>query len=160
MDNWNKRIASRRQEVGLSKSEFARRCDVSAPTVNDWENGDIKRLEASNLLKICQVLDVDPWWLMFGDKTKTPNTKELRPVSDEAERLIQCAIRFDGLGEVARRSFTLHAGLLLLSLSNEESGYSADTSSLLDQAESEAEELLSNVPYPEGKNAPKIRRRS
>ncbi|AQG98569.1 hypothetical protein A9R05_06775 [Burkholderia sp. KK1] len=159
MENWNKRIAIRRQEVGLSKSEFARRCEVSAPTVNDWENGDIKKLEASNLLKICQVLDVDPWWMMFGDESKTSKKKDFRPVSNEAERLIQCVIRFDGT-EAASKFYRLHTGLLLLSLSNEEKGYPADTNSLLDMAEREAEELVSDHSELRGENASKIRRRS
>jgi transcriptional regulator with XRE-family HTH domain len=115
METWNKRITDRREELGLSKAEFARRCGVSAPTVNDWENGDIKELSAPKLLAICEALSVDPWELLLGKgRINAPKREVNQPLSDEAELLIQCVLRLDGLGELARKTFAGHLNLLAL----------------------------------------------
>lgn len=115
MDTWNKRVAARREELGLSKAEFARRCGVSAPTVNDWENGDIKELSGPKLLKICDALSLDPWEVLAGKPRVNPPIREANsPLSDEAELLIRCVARLDGLGERAAQMFAHHASLLVL----------------------------------------------
>jgi transcriptional regulator with XRE-family HTH domain len=115
METWNKRIARRREELGISKAEFARRCGVSAPTVNDWENGDIKELSGPKLLKVCEALDLDPWEVVVGKPRVNPPKREVnQPLSDEAELLIQCVMHLDGLGATASQMFALHASLLRL----------------------------------------------
>ncbi len=115
MDTWNKRIAARREELGISKAEFARRCSVSAPTVNDWENGDIKELSGSKLLKICEALSLDPWEVLNGRPRVNPPKREVnQPLSDEAELLIQCVLRLDSLGATASQMFAHHTSLLTL----------------------------------------------
>src|SRR4051812_21110527 len=102
METWNKRVASRREELGLSKAEFARRCGVSAPTVNDWENGDIKELSGPKLLKICDALKLDPWEVLTGRRQLNAPIREVKSsLSDEAELLIRCVMRLDGLGSRA-----------------------------------------------------------
>jgi transcriptional regulator with XRE-family HTH domain len=73
METWNKRITIARKASGLSKTDFAKRVGVSNPTVTDWENGEIKKLEAENLLNICEVLSVSPRWLQFGEGSMAAN---------------------------------------------------------------------------------------
>jgi transcriptional regulator with XRE-family HTH domain len=141
MKTWNARIAERRQALGLSKSEFARRCEVSAPTVNDWENGEIKKLEAVNLLKICRVLKIEAEWLMFG--IGHPEDKEKPLLSDEADALIKEILRLDGAGDLARKTFALHRGLLLLFPYSETSEDATAGHPLLDEGERAAHEVLS-----------------
>jgi transcriptional regulator with XRE-family HTH domain len=115
MDTWNKRVAARREELGLSKAEFARRCGVSAPTVNDWENGDIKELSGPKLLKICDALALDPWEVLAGKPRVNPPIREANsPLSDEAQLLIQCVAHLDGLGAIASQMFAHHTSLLML----------------------------------------------
>lgn len=106
MTNWNARVTEARQKRGLTKAALARECGVSGPTVTDWESGAIKSLEAANLLKICDVLGVDPWWLVLGkDKGKAPITDQKTPLSNEARRLISWVERADALGDPARKIF-------------------------------------------------------
>jgi len=71
MVTWNKRITIARTAANLSKTELAKLVGVSNPTVSDWESGDIKKLEAENLLKLCEVLHVSPRWLQFGEGDMT-----------------------------------------------------------------------------------------
>lgn len=115
METWNKRVAARREELGLSKAEFARRCGVSAPTVNDWENGDIKELSGPKLLKICDALRLDPWEVLTGRPQLNSPIREVKSaLSDEAELLIRCVVRLDGLGYRASQMFAHHTSLLEL----------------------------------------------
>lgn len=113
MTNWNQRITEAREARGMSKADLMRACGVSAPTVTGWESGEIKTLEAGNLLKICDALRVDPWWLILGKgKFSAPNTAEKMPLSNEAQKLILWVERLDGLGEDARKFF-LHLNAAL-----------------------------------------------
>lgn len=90
----------------MKPAELARLCGVSAPTVSNWESGGIKTLEASNMLKICEVLQVDPWWLVLGlPNGKAPITEVNSPLSNEAFRLVSWIERVDGLGDPARKLF-------------------------------------------------------
>ena len=113
MTNWNQRIAEARTARGMTKAELARACKVAPPTVTDWENGNIKTIEASNMLKICEVLHVDPWWLVLGrGNFKAPNIEAKSALSNEALRLISWIERVDALGDPARKFF-LHTHALL-----------------------------------------------
>ena len=113
MDTWNKRVSARREEMGLSKAEFARRCKVSPPTVNDWENGDIKELSGPKLLAVCEALEVDPWFVVTGTSRFEPPKREANSLlSEVAQLLIQCVLRLDGLGEIGKKTLTAHLTLL------------------------------------------------
>jgi hypothetical protein len=88
---------------------------VSAPTVNDWENGDIKELSGPKLLKICDALALDPWEVLAGKPRVNPPIREANsPLSDEAQLLIQCVAHLDGLGAIASQMFAHHTSLLML----------------------------------------------
>lgn len=64
------RITHARTQAGLSKAHIARAVGVSSPTVTDWESGKIKTIEAGNLLKLAQVLNVDAQWLQTGKESR------------------------------------------------------------------------------------------
>jgi transcriptional regulator with XRE-family HTH domain len=64
--NWNKRLQQARIATGISKADLAKEVQVSAPTVTDWESGEIKKIDGENLLKVCRALSVSPEWLMWG----------------------------------------------------------------------------------------------
>lgn len=66
METWNKRLAIARTAAMKSKTDVARAVGVSNATVSDWESGEIKKIEAENLLKVCDFLNVSPSWLQFG----------------------------------------------------------------------------------------------
>lgn len=90
----------------MSKADLARACKVSSPTVTEWESGGIKNLDAANMLNICRILRLDPWWLVFGmDNGKSPITEDKSPLSNEALKLISWVERVDALGDPARKFF-------------------------------------------------------
>lgn len=70
MDDWKTRLTQARKARGLNKTEFARLTEVSNPTITDWEKpvelGGIKDVSAPKLMRICEVLEIDLWWLMTG----------------------------------------------------------------------------------------------
>lgn len=66
MATWHTRLTQAREAKGIDKSELARRVGVKPPTVTDWESGEIKRIDADNMLNVCLELDVNPLWLMRG----------------------------------------------------------------------------------------------
>lgn len=73
---WHKRLTQAREAKNIKKSAFAKLVGVSAPTVTDWENGDTKMIEGSNLIKVCQVLDISPAWLLNDEN----HVDEVRPL--------------------------------------------------------------------------------
>lgn len=51
---------------GIKKSELARRCGVSPPTVTYWLSGATTVLKGQNLLKAASALNVSAHWLETG----------------------------------------------------------------------------------------------
>lgn len=75
---WHKRLTQAREAKNIKKSAFAKLVGVSAPTVTDWENGDTKMIEGSNLVKVCQALDISPAWLL-NDENQSVEARQLVP---------------------------------------------------------------------------------
>jgi transcriptional regulator with XRE-family HTH domain len=106
MTNWNRRITEARDDRRMTKAEFARACEVAPPTVTAWESGDIKELTAGKLLKICDVLRIDPWWLVLGKGNFKASITEDKPaLSSEARKMISWVERVDALGGQAPKLF-------------------------------------------------------
>lgn len=66
--NWHTRITQARTAKKLKKSELAKLIGVSAATITMWESGQTKRIAGQNLMKVCDVLEISPTWLLdeFG----------------------------------------------------------------------------------------------
>lgn len=77
--DWHKRLTLAREAKNIKKSAFAKLVGVSAPTVTDWENGDTKMIEGNNLVKVCQVLEVSPDWLLHGTDKTIEDARKLLP---------------------------------------------------------------------------------
>jgi len=60
------RIQHIRELRGMTISELARAIDIKQPSMSDIENGETKSPSAINLLRICEVLRANPWWIMTG----------------------------------------------------------------------------------------------
>lgn len=71
MEEWKLRLKEAREAKGLSKTAFARAVGVSNPTVTDWEkgagDGGIIEISGVKLMKVSQVLDVTPNWILHGE---------------------------------------------------------------------------------------------
>jgi transcriptional regulator with XRE-family HTH domain len=83
--SWNERLKEARENAGITKSELAKRAGVSAPTVTDWESGEIKKIDGENLLRVCGVVGVPPEWLIFGSAD--------RQATDEAAAVASAFMR-------------------------------------------------------------------
>lgn len=84
--NWHQRLTQAREAKELKKSAFARLVGVSAPTVTDWENGETKMIDGTNLVNVCSVLEITPEWLIHGSDSPMhlpPGASRIE-VSDEA----------------------------------------------------------------------------
>lgn len=66
---WYERLSQARQAKGLKKAHFAKAIGVQPPTITEWERGDTVAPSAANVMKICQVLNITPEWLMSGPAT-------------------------------------------------------------------------------------------
>ena len=63
------RIQHIRELREMSVSDLAMAIGIKQPSVSDIESGKSKSPSAINLLKICEVLRANPWWVMTGEGT-------------------------------------------------------------------------------------------
>jgi transcriptional regulator with XRE-family HTH domain len=75
MEEWKQRLRDARMGKGMSKTAFAAAVGVSNATATDWEKsidaGGIKEISGPKLTRACEVLGVDPHWLLHGKLAKT-----------------------------------------------------------------------------------------
>ena len=60
------RIRKHRERSRLSQEQLAERADVSSQTISTAEKGK-KRLRVENIIKICEVLEISPDYLLLGE---------------------------------------------------------------------------------------------
>lgn len=60
------RIKARRKETGLKAENIAKELGISKVTYYRWENGDIKKIDVMQFVKLCDVLNADPNSLLIG----------------------------------------------------------------------------------------------
>lgn len=130
-----------REHPELDQIGLGRIAGVTKGTVNQWLDGKIKSMKMDYAVRIERELGYRTAWLVMGDGSPTDRDKHL--LSDEARDLIGYIVQLDGLGERARKFFTLHAGLFLLSFPNERIEDAQAGHDLLDRAEMEAMDLES-----------------
>ena len=86
--------------------------------VNSWGGPNPKKGIGDEIARrIESAFGKEEGWLdhEWSDVTDAANTRHDRPLSDEAKSLILCVERLDGIGEISRKTFAYHTGLLLLS---------------------------------------------
>jgi transcriptional regulator with XRE-family HTH domain len=79
--NWNERLKQTRTARGITKSDLAKTVGVSAPTMTDWESGEIKRIDGENLLRLSDALGVSPHWLMWGKPASVSTDQEVHEIA-------------------------------------------------------------------------------
>lgn len=67
LNNLNKRITEARVGLGLSKSELARKLDVTPQSVYDWERGNTQP-KSEKINALAEALSVSVQWLAFGEE--------------------------------------------------------------------------------------------
>lgn len=103
-------------------AEFARK--ISEVSDKPMSNQQVNSIIGPNAVRgigdeiarrIEQAFGKEEGWLDHEHNVESSIKEDLSPLSDEAKSLILCVERLDGLGDLARKTFTLHQGLLLLS---------------------------------------------
>lgn len=69
---FSERLKKRRQEVGMTAGELAKRTGISRATIHRYENGQIKNIRLPSIESIAFQLQVNPDWLLG----KTDNQRE------------------------------------------------------------------------------------
>lgn len=70
MDNavtMGQRLTLAREAAGLSRPQLAKKVGLTRAAVNQWEADAVKGIKPENLLNVCEVLKIEPWWLVFGE---------------------------------------------------------------------------------------------
>jgi phage repressor protein C with HTH and peptisase S24 domain len=75
--DWHKRITQARTAKNLKKTDLAKLVGVSPATVTMWESGQTKKIEGRNLVKVCEVLDISPIWLL-GEIGRSEDAESIR----------------------------------------------------------------------------------
>jgi transcriptional regulator with XRE-family HTH domain len=101
MMKWNDRLKTARDDAGLSDTDIVRALKVSNPTVNGWMTGKTINIEARFLLPLCKLLNISPFWVMFGDDAEydfgqVPASNEINAA--KAIHLIACYSQTDDEG--------------------------------------------------------------
>jgi transcriptional regulator with XRE-family HTH domain len=93
---WFERLRQAREVKGYKKAHFAKAIGVKPPTNTEWERGDTVAPSAANVMKICQVLNITPEWLMQSPgsaSTELPMTTRTywgnNPAIEEAVQLME-----------------------------------------------------------------------
>lgn len=79
MDTLGTRLRRKRREKGWTQDELAHRAGTNQAVIQKIENG--KSLRPRKINEIASVLEVNPAWLMFGDKSTTGLDKEALEVA-------------------------------------------------------------------------------
>lgn len=75
----NKRIRARRKQLKFSQDVVADYVGVNRVSVSNWENDENAMPKGGNLLKLAEVLEVDPDWLLTGDGPMEPKIHNYDP---------------------------------------------------------------------------------
>jgi hypothetical protein len=113
--------------------------DVMTPQqVNSWGGPNPRRGIGDDIARrIERAYEKEEGWLdhEWIGAGETQNKGQNRALSNEAKSLIVCVERLDVLGDLARKTFTYHTGLLLLSLASAELQTGAVRSQMLEEIE-------------------------
>ncbi len=89
MDSLGARLRRKRREKGWTQEQLAIKAGTNQAVIQKIENG--KSLRPRKINEIAQVLDVNPAWLMFGDRSAN--------LTDDA---VTVAEAWEGVPEPAR----------------------------------------------------------
>lgn len=67
METWHTRIKQARLAKKMSQQNLAVLLKIQRTAISQWETGSTKMIEGAHLLNACFILDVDPYYIMFGE---------------------------------------------------------------------------------------------
>ena len=72
-------IRTRRNELGLTLEDIAKKVGVSKPTVQRWESGDIENMRRDKIAKLAETLEISPSDLLGLKKNNIPKQNYIVP---------------------------------------------------------------------------------
>ncbi|WP_390240628.1 hypothetical protein [Vibrio sp. R78045] len=77
----------------LTYAEIARQANVERTAVGKWAKTG--KITINNFVKLCQVVDIDPMDILFGEKYQEFSSKNLKGVSNSQRLLIDKILEID-----------------------------------------------------------------
>ena len=96
------RLRQCRQALGRAQSDVAAAVEVSNAAISKWESNGSSAVSAIVALEIARYLNVNPYWLVFGEGQATDRL-QCRDLSESAHEM---AHRFDLLSKEAQAALT------------------------------------------------------
>lgn len=79
MKTWHERLREAfngmPEEKKMTKKALADKLGIKPSSVSDWFTETTKEISGENLLNLCDALEIDPHWLMFGKVQKKSGQK-------------------------------------------------------------------------------------
>jgi transcriptional regulator with XRE-family HTH domain len=102
MDSMSVRLRRCRHALGRTQSDVATAVGVSNAAISKWESDGSSAISAVVALRIARYLNVNPYWLVFGQGQATDRL-QCRDLSESAHEM---AHRFDLLPKEAQAALT------------------------------------------------------
>jgi transcriptional regulator with XRE-family HTH domain len=82
METMGTRIRQLRVARGLTQPELGELCGVSKSAVSQWEDGSTEDIKLKPFLRLCEALQTDAHYLVFGPQREDPSStgRHRRPV--------------------------------------------------------------------------------
>jgi len=113
------RLENARALAGGSPASFAKRLEMSGQQANALIGPNpLRGIGDEKAREIEEKYGKEIGWLDHdhsAENSDMPNSGTYNALSGEAEALIACVRHLDGIGELARKTFILHTGLLQVS---------------------------------------------
>jgi transcriptional regulator with XRE-family HTH domain len=73
METMGERIRQLRIARGMTQPELGELCGVSKSAVSQWEDGSTEDIKLKPFLRLCEALQTDPHYLVFGPEREDPS---------------------------------------------------------------------------------------
>lgn len=114
METWNERLAKALKESEYNPHQLAQALGVKTPSVSAWlGSGTIqpaKNITGENLLRVCELLNIRPEWLMFKKGAMRPAPTK---ISDEMAEIISALQDIDRMQGTEREDAVYFINRLL-----------------------------------------------
>ena len=91
MSSIGSRLRQKRIELGLTQKTVAAAAGVSKAAISKWETNGGKAMSAVAALRISRAINVNPFWLIFGEVGASDDMGHHNPASDIHQTAIQIA---------------------------------------------------------------------
>ena len=98
------RIKAKRKERGLTQVELGMLIGVTHATISRWEKGIITNITGANVLRLCNILQCPPGWLM-GDYTYEVDNETIEvmnAISSEAHFMASIMDACERYGDIGK----------------------------------------------------------